>query len=89
MDRFIPNDTYIADGSRVALITGANCSGKSVYLKQVRHMACTCTMHGCCSHDMYAVRREYRLQQGELRPIRVVGGGRASSRYSLRDTGAF
>lgn len=35
MDTFIPNDTYIADGSRVALITGANCSGKSVYLKQV------------------------------------------------------
>ncbi|CAM9788464.1 unnamed protein product, partial [Hapterophycus canaliculatus] len=35
VDRFIPNDTYIADGSRVALITGANCSGKSVYLKQV------------------------------------------------------
>ncbi|CAM9207864.1 unnamed protein product [Scytosiphon promiscuus] len=34
VDRFIPNDTYIADGSRVALITGANCSGKSVYLKQ-------------------------------------------------------
>lgn len=35
MDLFIPNDTFIADGSRVALITGANCSGKSVYLKQV------------------------------------------------------
>lgn len=35
MDHFIPNDTYIADGGRVALITGANCSGKSVYLKQV------------------------------------------------------
>eukprot|EP00904_Undaria_pinnatifida_P009103 jgi/Undpi1/5322/HiC_scaffold_2.g00603.m1 len=35
VDRFIPNDTYIADGGRVALITGANCSGKSVYLKQV------------------------------------------------------
>eukprot|EP00903_Cladosiphon_okamuranus_P011998 g11267.t1 len=35
VDHFIPNDTYIADGSRVALITGANCSGKSVYLKQV------------------------------------------------------
>ncbi|CAM9117808.1 unnamed protein product [Pylaiella littoralis] len=35
VDRFIPNDTYVADGSRVALITGANCSGKSVYLKQV------------------------------------------------------
>lgn len=37
VDRFIPNDTYIADGSRVALVTGANCSGKSVYLKQVSH----------------------------------------------------
>lgn len=36
VDRFIPNDTYIADGSRVVLITGANCSGKSVYLKQVQ-----------------------------------------------------
>ena len=35
VERFIPNDTYIADGSRVALITGANCSGKSVYVKQV------------------------------------------------------
>lgn len=35
VDHFIPNDTYIADGGRVALITGANCSGKSVYLKQV------------------------------------------------------
>ncbi|CAN0034956.1 unnamed protein product [Ectocarpus sp. 6 AP-2014] len=35
VDLFIPNDTFIADGSRVALITGANCSGKSVYLKQV------------------------------------------------------
>ncbi|CAM9849725.1 unnamed protein product [Ectocarpus fasciculatus] len=35
VDHFIPNDTFIADGSRVVLITGANCSGKSVYLKQV------------------------------------------------------
>ncbi|CAM9138091.1 unnamed protein product, partial [Laminaria digitata] len=35
VDHFIPNDTYIADGGRVAVITGANCSGKSVYLKQV------------------------------------------------------
>lgn len=41
VDRFIPNDTYIADGSRVALITGANCSGKSVYIKQVIHIVRT------------------------------------------------
>lgn len=41
VDRFIPNDTYIADGSRVALITGANCSGKSVYVKQVVHIVHT------------------------------------------------
>lgn len=42
VDSFIPNDTYVADGSRVALITGANCSGKSVYLKQVPQV---CSAH--------------------------------------------
>lgn len=35
VDRFIPNDTYVNEGCRVAVITGANGSGKSVYLKQV------------------------------------------------------
>jgi hypothetical protein len=32
---FVPNDTYITPEKHVALITGANGSGKSVYLKQV------------------------------------------------------
>jgi len=32
---FVPNDTYITAEKHVALITGANGSGKSVYLKQV------------------------------------------------------
>ena len=37
VDAFIPNDTLLASaaGGTVALITGANYSGKSVYLKQV------------------------------------------------------
>ena len=34
VDVFIPNDSYIAEGKNVALITGENGSGKSVYLKQ-------------------------------------------------------
>ena len=32
---FVPNDTYITPDKHIALITGANGSGKSVYLKQV------------------------------------------------------
>ena len=38
MEAFIPNDTLLAAsaGGTVALITGANYSGKSVYLKQAR-----------------------------------------------------
>lgn len=58
MDHFIPNDTYIADGSRVALITGANCSGKSVYLKQVKQ---TCRMRLVvvhCTLDFRSLPRE-------------------------------
>ncbi|CAM9190733.1 unnamed protein product, partial [Chrysoparadoxa australica] len=35
VETFIPNDTYISSGSSVGLITGANFSGKSVYIKQV------------------------------------------------------
>jgi len=34
VDSFIPNDTYFDPNKNVALITGPNCSGKSVYLKQ-------------------------------------------------------
>jgi DNA mismatch repair protein MSH5 len=32
---FIPNDTYLGPDKNVGLITGANASGKSVYIKQV------------------------------------------------------
>ena len=32
---FVPNDTYISNSKHIALITGANGSGKSVYIKQV------------------------------------------------------
>eukprot|EP01080_Neovahlkampfia_damariscottae_P003540 gene3540-6275_t len=32
---FIPNDTNVTSNSRLNIITGPNCSGKSVYLKQV------------------------------------------------------
>lgn len=35
VERFIPNDAYVDEGCRIAVITGANGSGKSVYLKQV------------------------------------------------------
>lgn len=35
VDAFIPNDTCISSDKNVALITGPNTSGKSVYLKQV------------------------------------------------------
>jgi len=35
VDAFIPNDTCISADKNVALITGPNTSGKSVYLKQV------------------------------------------------------
>ena len=34
---FVPNDTYCTPEKNVALITGPNSSGKSVYLKQVLH----------------------------------------------------
>jgi DNA mismatch repair ATPase MutS len=38
VDRFIANDTALGGGdrARLALVLGANYSGKSVYLKQVR-----------------------------------------------------
>jgi DNA mismatch repair protein MSH5 len=35
VDSFVPNDTFISTDKNVALITGPNTSGKSVYLKQV------------------------------------------------------
>ena len=35
VDNFIPNDTFISREKNIALITGPNTSGKSVYLKQV------------------------------------------------------
>ena len=35
VDNFVPNDTYIAADRNIAIITGPNSSGKSVYLKQV------------------------------------------------------
>lgn len=35
IDRFVPNDTLITPDRNIALITGPNSSGKSVYLKQV------------------------------------------------------
>lgn len=38
VDNFVPNDTYISPEKNVALISGPNTSGKSVYLKQVALM---------------------------------------------------
>jgi DNA mismatch repair protein MSH5 len=35
VDSFIPNDTYVSCEENVAIITGENGSGKSVYVKQV------------------------------------------------------
>lgn len=35
VDSFIPNDTFLSSDKNVALISGPNTSGKSVYLKQV------------------------------------------------------
>eukprot|EP01035_Chromulina_nebulosa_P020669 gene20669-26798_t len=35
VDSFITNDTYISSEHNIAIITGPNSSGKSVYLKQV------------------------------------------------------
>lgn len=35
VDNFVPNDTFISAEKNVALISGPNTSGKSVYLKQV------------------------------------------------------
>ncbi len=32
---FVPNDTYLSTDKHVALVTGVNGSGKSVYIKQV------------------------------------------------------
>ena len=34
-DAFVPNDTFVTDEKCLAIITGPNSSGKSVYLKQV------------------------------------------------------
>lgn len=38
VDCFVPNDTYLTVNKNIALITGPNSSGKSVYLKQVGMM---------------------------------------------------
>ena len=35
VDNFVPNDTFLSSEKNVALITGPNTSGKSVYMKQV------------------------------------------------------
>ena len=35
VDNFVPNDTFLSRAKNVALISGPNTSGKSVYLKQV------------------------------------------------------
>jgi DNA mismatch repair protein MSH5 len=35
VDNFVPNDTFVTSEKNVALISGPNTSGKSVYLKQV------------------------------------------------------
>lgn len=35
VDTFVPNDTFLSPEKNLALITGPNSSGKSVYLKQV------------------------------------------------------
>ena len=34
-DRFVPNDTYLDESSRVMIITGPNMAGKSTYMRQV------------------------------------------------------
>lgn len=34
VDTFIPNDTYLPRENSLAVITGPNFSGKSVYVKQ-------------------------------------------------------
>ncbi len=39
LDRFTPNDTQLADGRRVLLITGPNMGGKSTYMRQVAIIA--------------------------------------------------
>ena len=39
VDTFVPNDSVIdLEHGRIKLITGANASGKSVYLKQVHRL---------------------------------------------------
>ena len=35
VENFVPNDTYLSREENIALITGPNSSGKSIYLKQV------------------------------------------------------
>lgn len=35
VETFVPNDTFVTSEKNIALITGANGSGKSVYIKQV------------------------------------------------------
>jgi DNA mismatch repair protein MutS len=39
VDRFTPNDTQLADGRRMLLITGPNMGGKSTYMRQVAIIA--------------------------------------------------
>jgi DNA mismatch repair protein MutS len=34
-ESFVPNDTHLDDGERIAVITGPNMSGKSTYMRQV------------------------------------------------------
>ena len=38
-ERFVPNDTNLANDTRVALITGPNMAGKSTYIRQVALLA--------------------------------------------------
>jgi len=38
-ERFVPNDTVLDSGTRVALITGPNMAGKSTYIRQVALLA--------------------------------------------------
>jgi DNA mismatch repair protein MutS len=38
-DRFVPNDTTVAEDSRILLITGPNMAGKSTYLRQTALLA--------------------------------------------------
>ena len=47
VDNFVPNDTYLNANHNVALISGPNTSGKSVYLKQVN---CTKDGRSALSH---------------------------------------